>query len=415
MADRVRVAVTGLGVRTPAGHRLDDLWKTLAGGRSTARTITSFPVDDLPVTFACQVRDVGWEEHVTARQARRMDRTTVLAVCAAAEALADAGVEAGGHPQPPPVRRAVVAGTGWAGNVTYEQAVLGQGDRGDPTPLTVLKIMHNAVPAWISMRHQIMGPSLTVSTACASGGHAIGEGLRLIREGSADLVVAGGAEACVSPTVLLAFHRCRALSTRVADPEGASRPFDADRDGFVMGEGAAFVVLERLEDAVRRDARVYAVLAGYGRTSDAYHLTMPAPGGGGAERCMRQALADARLSPADVVHVNAHGTGTRLNDLAEAQAISRLFGPGKVPVTASKSVIGHSLGAAGAIEAVISALTVRAGAAPPTANLDTLDPACDVDVVRAPRALEPGAVVSNSFAFGGHNASLVLTPYATRN
>ncbi|MFI7632955.1 beta-ketoacyl-[acyl-carrier-protein] synthase family protein [Nonomuraea sp. NPDC049400] len=408
MASNTRVAVTGLGVRTPAGHHAKDLWETLAAGRSTARIITSFAADGLPVNFACQVGDPKWEEHVTVRQAHRMDRTTLLAVCAAADAVTDAG-----ELHAPPERRAVMTGTGQAGNETYEQAMLGHGEFGNPTPLTVPKSMHNAAAAWISMRHQVLGPSLTVSSACASGGHAIGEGLRLIRDGSADVVVAGGAEACVSPSVLLAFHRCGALSRRVTDPERASRPFDIDRDGFVMAEGAAFVVLERLEAARRRGARVYAELAGYGRTSDAYHLTMPVPDGGGAERCMRQALTDARLSPGHVVHVNAHGTGTPLNDLAEAQAISRVFGPGQVPVTSTKSVIGHALGAAGAIEAVVSALTVFHGAAHPTANLDTLDPGCDIDVVRAPRALAPGAVLSNSFAFGGHNASLVFTPSGT--
>ncbi|MEV0620292.1 beta-ketoacyl-[acyl-carrier-protein] synthase family protein [Nonomuraea sp. NPDC050404] len=402
MSARTRVAVTGLGVRTPAGHHLKELWDTLVTGHSTARTIASLLIDDLPVTFACKVDDPGWEEHVSVRHAHRMDRTSLLAACAAADAITDAG----GLPAQPG-RRAVVTGTALAGNESREQAFLGH----PRTQLTVPKAMHNAASAWLTIRHQITGPSVTVSTACAAGGHAIGEGLRLIRDGSADVVVAGGAEACISPTMLLAFHRCRALSTRVADPERACRPFDVGRDGFVMGEGAAFVVLERLKDVVRRGGRVYAELAGYGRTSDAYHLTMPHPDGDGAERCMRQALADARLTPGDVTHVNAHGTGTQLDDLAEAQAIARVFGPHRVPVTSTKSVTGHALGASGAIEAVVSVLTLVERTIHPTANLETLDPRCDIDVPRAPRPLEPGAVVSNSFAFGGHNASLVFTPY----
>ncbi|MGW2154539.1 beta-ketoacyl-[acyl-carrier-protein] synthase family protein [Nonomuraea sp. NPDC001699] len=407
MNARTRVAVTGMGVRTPAGHHLNDFWDTLVTGRSTARTIPSLLIDDLPVTFACQVNDPGWEEHVSPRHAHRMDRATLLAFCAAADAVTDAG---GLHPLPE--RRAVVTGTSLGGNHAREQSLLlGTAPQGAPTPLTVPMAMHNAAAAWITMGHQISGQSMTISTACASGGHAIGEGLRLIRDGSADVVIAGGAEACLSPNVLLCFHRCRALSTRSSDPERASRPFDVGRDGFVMGEGAAFVVLERLDDALRRGARIYAELAGYGRTSDAYHLTMPHPDGDGAERCMRQALADARLSPGEVTHVNAHGTSTQLNDLAEAQAISRVFGPQQVPVTSTKSITGHALGAAGAIEAVVTALTLIKRTVHPTANLQTLDPRCDIDVPSSPRPLAPGAVVSNSFAFGGHNASLVLIPY----
>lgn len=407
MLERGRVAVTGMGVRTPAGNDLKALWSTLTDGRSTARTITSFEADGLPVDFACQVPDFAASEYVMSKQARRMDRATLLAVCAAADALADAG-----QVETPPERRGVVTGTAMAGIETSEAALLGHDERGRgrPTVLYIPKVMHNAAAAFISMRHGILGPSLTVATACASGGHTIGEGLRLIRDGSADLVVAGGTEACISPTILLAFHRCGALSQRVAEPQRASRPFEADRDGFVLAEGAAFLVLERLEHAVRRGARVYAELAGYGRTSDGHHLTAPDPDGQGAERCMRQALADARLSPREVVHVNAHGTGTQLNDVTEAQVIARLFGPGEVPVTSTKSVMGHAIGAAGAIEAVVSVLTLHELVMHPTINLDVQDPRCEIDVVRAPRPVAPGAVQSNSFAFGGHNASLVFTP-----
>lgn len=403
----IRAAVTGLGVRTPAGNEIKGFWETLVSGRSCARTLTSPDFGGLPVDFACPVADPFASSHVTAKQERRMDRATLLAVCAAADALADAG-----QPEAPPERRAVVTGTGLAGNETSEITLLDHDERGHgrPTALYVPKVMHNAAAAFISMRHRILGPSLTISTACASGGHAVGEGLRLLRDGSADMVVAGGAEACVSPTILLAFHRCGALSQRRAEPERASRPFDVDRDGFVLAEGAAFVVLERLEDAVRRGARVYAELAGYGRTSDAHHLTMPDPDGDGAERCMRQALANARSSERDVVHVNAHGSGTPLNDATEAKVIARMFGPGQVPVTSTKSVLGHAIGAAGAIEAVVSVLTLHERLIPPTINLDSQDPSCEIDVPRRPRPLAAGAVVSNSFAFGGHNASLVFTP-----
>lgn len=440
MAERVRVAVTGLGVRTPGGNDLRTFWDTLIAGRSTARTITSFDASSLPVGFACQVPGFDTAPYVTGKQARRMDRATLLAVCAADDALADAGLRGPGGmsglagldgASVPPERRAVVTGTALGGNETAETTLLGaaaeyaappspqpavppagppSGPSGaQPSALYVPRIMPNASAAFVSMRHQILGPSLTVSTACASGGHTIGEGLRLLRDGSADLVVAGGTEACVSPTILLAFHRCGALSQRVNEPECASRPFDIARDGFVLAEGAAFVVLERLEDAVRRGARVYAELSGYGRTSDAHHLTTPDPKGEGAERCVRQALADAGLSTGDVAHVNAHGSGTPLNDITEAQVIARLCGPGQVPVTSTKSILGHAIGAAGAIEAVVSVLTLHERLIHPTINLDVQDPECEIDVVRRPRPLGPGAVVSNSFAFGGHNASLVFT------
>ncbi|MEU8363387.1 beta-ketoacyl-[acyl-carrier-protein] synthase family protein [Nonomuraea sp. NPDC048882] len=440
MAERVRVAVTGLGVRTPGGNDLRTFWDTLIAGRSTARTITSFDASSLPVGFACQVPGFDTAPYVTGKQARRMDRATLLAVCAADDALADAGLLGPGGmsglagldgASVPPERRAVVTGTALGGNETAETTLLGaaaeyaappssqpavppagppSGPSGaQPSALYVPRIMPNASAAFVSMRHQILGPSLTVSTACASGGHTIGEGLRLLRDGSADLVVAGGTEACVSPTILLAFHRCGALSQRVNEPECASRPFDIARDGFVLAEGAAFVVLERLEDAVRRGARVYAELSGYGRTSDAHHLTTPDPKGEGAERCVRQALADSGLSTGDVAHVNAHGSGTPLNDITEAQVIARLCGPGQVPVTSTKSILGHAIGAAGAIEAVVSVLTLHERLIHPTINLDVQDPECEIDVVRRPRPLGPGAVVSNSFAFGGHNASLVFT------
>ncbi|MEV4800192.1 beta-ketoacyl-[acyl-carrier-protein] synthase family protein [Nonomuraea sp. NPDC049421] len=402
MGARVRVAVTGLGVRTAAGNDLAGFWRTLVEGRSTARTITSFDAGELPVGFACQVPGFDPAPYVTGKEARRMDRATLLAVCAAADALADAG-----GPHVPPERRAVVTGTALGGTETSEAALLGGGQ---PGALYVPRTMPNASAAFVSMRHDILGPSMTVSTACASGGHTVGEGLRLLRDGSADLVVAGGTEACVSPTILLAFHRCGALSQRGHEPERASRPFDAARDGFVLAEGAAFVVLERLDDAVRRGARVYAELAGYGRTSDAHHLTSPDPKGDGAERCLRQALADARLTPGDVAHVNAHGSGTVLNDVTEARVIARVFGPGQVPVTSTKSIVGHAIGAAGAIEAVVSVLTLHERLIHPTINLDVLDPECEVDVVRSPRPLGAGAVVSTSFAFGGHNAGLVFTP-----
>ncbi|GAA2819720.1 beta-ketoacyl-[acyl-carrier-protein] synthase family protein [Nonomuraea rubra] len=407
-ASRVRVAVTGLGVRTPAGAQPKELWNALLAGRSTARPITSFDTGGLGVGFACQVTDLDVSAYLTPKQASRLDRMAQLALCAATDALADAGA-----PRTPPHRRAVVTGSGFGGRMTDESGMLTgrHPGRGNPGPLHVPMIMHNSAAAAISIQHRVQGPSLGVETACASGSHAIGEAARLLRDGSADLVIAGGAEACVTPSVLLAFHRCQALSERNDAPERASRPFDRDRDGFVLAEGAAFLVLENLDHALRRDARIHAELVGYAATSDAHHLTAPPPRGEGAARCMRAALADARLAPEEITHVNAHGTGTPLNDVAEAQAINEAFGATRVPVTSIKGVTGHAIAAAGAIEAVAAVLSLNERAIPPTANLDHLDPRCDLDVVGRVRPMPPGPVMSNSFGFGGHNATLIFSPH----
>jgi 3-oxoacyl-[acyl-carrier-protein] synthase II len=393
------VAVTGLGVRHAAGATPAALWEALLAPRPAARE-HAFGGDASLVDAACAMPGFDPRAELSPKQVLRTDRSVQLALCAAADAVRDAGGLAGR-----PERRAVVTGTGYGGVISQEDGV------GRPRALYVPHIMHNAAAFWITAAHRVTGPSLTVSTACASGAHAVGEGLMLIRSGSADVVVAGGHDAPLTPTTLLAFRRLGALAPGLPDPAGASRPFDADRRGFVLAEGAAFLVLERLAVARARGARVYARLAGYGRTSDAHHLTAPHPDGAGARACVEQALADARLSPADVAHVNAHGTGTELNDLAEARALADVFGAGAVPVTAPKAVTGHALGAAGALEAVIAALSVHQGLAPPTANLARRDPRCELDVVAAePRKLADGAVVSNSFAFGGHNACLVLAP-----
>jgi 3-oxoacyl-[acyl-carrier-protein] synthase II len=268
--------------------------------------------------------------------------------------------------------------------------------------------MPNAGAAHISMRHDFRGPCLTLSTACAAGAHAVGEGMRLLREGSADLVVAGGAEAPVTPSVLAAFGAAHALSERSSDPAAASRPFDKDRDGFVLAEGGACLILERFEDAVARQAPIRALLLGYGRNTDAYHLVAPTPDGRGAIDCMRLALDDAALEPSDVAHVNAHGTSTPHNDAAEALALRAVFGDDGPPVTSIKGVLGHAIGGAGAIEAVASVLTITERCIPPTANFETPDPESTLDVVTEPRPLPAGAVMSNSFAFGGHNAVLIF-------
>jgi 3-oxoacyl-[acyl-carrier-protein] synthase II len=401
-----KVVVTGMGVKTPAGTDLDSFWETLLAARSTAGPIQGFDTSEHPVSFACEVRDFDPEPYLGVKEARRADRIAQLGLAAAVDALDDAGAL-----DTDPARCAVVAGTGVGGLQTLEGQERVYLERGAErvSPFFVPMMMPNATAALVAMRCGFTGPNICVTTACAAGSHAIGEAARLVADGSADVVVAGGAEAAVTPVALAAFWRMGALSGRADDPTRAARPFDVDRDGFVMGEGAAFVVLESLEHAVGRGARVWGEIAGYGRNCDAFHITAPSPSGAGAAACMQAALEAAGMTPADVSHVNAHGTSTPLNDEAEASAIVKVFGEGAVPVTGTKGVTGHLIGAAGAAEAVASLLALHHGVVPPTANHQRTDPALAIDVVHGePRPAPPGPVLSNSFGFGGHNASLVL-------
>ncbi len=405
---RPRVAVTGMGVKTPAGSDLDSFWTTIRGGHPTAAPITAFDASNQPVRFACEVRDFDPEEYFGPKEVRRQDRVTHLGFAAAADALQDAG-ELSADPD----RCAVMAATGIGGLSTLEENCMNFLEKGPSrvSPFFVPMMMPNATAGVISMRLGWTGPALCISTACAAGTNAIGEGVRLIRDGSSDVVLAGGAEFPVTPITLAAFARMGALSNRNDDPEKASRPFDADRNGFVIAEGAAFFVLETLEHALARGARVYGEVAGYGRTADAYHITAPSPGGTGAAACMQQALDDAGLSPAAIGHVNAHGTSTELNDASEADAVRKVFGDDPPPITSNKGSVGHMIAGAGAAEAVASLLSIRDGVVPPTANLERIADDIGLDVVGG-EAREIGAkpVISNSFGFGGHNASLVLIP-----
>jgi 3-oxoacyl-[acyl-carrier-protein] synthase II len=403
---RPRVAVTGLGVKSPAGCDLESFWQNLLGGRAMAAPITAFDASALPVRFACHVPDFDPVAYLGPKESRRVDRVAQLGFASAIDALRDAG-----DPGADPARCGVVAGTGIGGLSTLEDQEKVLLDRGPSrvTPFLVPMMMPNATPALVAMDLGWTGPNLCVATACAAGTNAIGEGVRLIRDGTADVVLAGGAEAVVTPIAISAFARMGALSGRHDEPERASRPFDADRDGFVMGEGAAFVVLESLERAVGRGARIYGEVTGYGRNADAYHITAPSPGGAGAAACMQLALDDAGLSPTDVGHINAHGTSTPLNDVSEAEAIVKVFGDTPPPVTSTKGVTGHLIGAAGAVEAVASFLAMRDGVVPPTANHERTDPDIALDVVAGAPRERQGPVLSNSFGFGGHNATLVLS------
>jgi 3-oxoacyl-[acyl-carrier-protein] synthase II len=405
---RVRVAITGLGVKTSAGTDLDTFWSTLAAGKSTAADIERFDPADLPVRFGCEVRDFDPTQYLGAKEARRVDRVTQLGFAAAADAL-----ESAGEHRCDPARSAVIVGTGVGGLITLEEQVGLYKDKGASrvSPFLVPMMMANATAGTIAMQFGWKGPNFCVATACAASANAIGEAARLIRDESADIVMTGGSESCMTPTAISAFSRMTALSGRNDDPEHASRPFDAERDGFVMGEGAAALVLERWDRAVARGAHIYGELVGYGRNADAYHITAPSPGGEGAAACMQLALDDAGLSPSDIGHVNAHGTSTPLNDAAEAEAIRKVFADNLPPVTSTKGVTGHLIGAAGATEAVACLLAIANGAAPPTANLERIGEEIALDVISgAPRPLAPAPALSNSFGFGGHNAALVLAP-----
>ncbi len=405
---RPRVAITGLGVKSPAGNDVETFWQTVLSARSQAAAITRFDASELPVNFACEVTDYDPTTYVAPKEVRRLDRVSQFAIGAAVDALADAG-DVGADP----ARCGVVAGSGIGGIITFEEQAVAYATKGyrGVSPFLVPMFMPNAATAVIGMQFGWTGPNFCVSTACATSANAIGEGARMIRDDSADIVMAGGCEAVITPITLSAFWRMTALSTRIDAPELASRPFDVDRDGFVMGEGAGFLLLERYDRAVERGARIYGEVLGYGRNNDAYHITAPSPGGSGAAACMEQALADAGLTAAAIGHVNAHGTSTPMNDAAEAEAVRKVFGDKPPPLTSTKGVIGHMIGAAGAVEAIAALLSATRGIVPPTANHHTADPEMLVDIVAgSPRTIAVAPVISNSFGFGGHNASLVLGP-----
>ncbi|MEA2646684.1 MAG: 3-oxoacyl-[acyl-carrier-protein] synthase [Chloroflexota bacterium] len=397
-----------MGVVTPAGNDLATFWETHAAGRSSAAPIRGFDATGLPTRFACEVADLDPSPYLSPQEARRLDRSALLGAIAVGAALADAGeldVE--------PARRAVISGSGFGGligTLEQHQVLLEQGPR-HVSPRLLPRFMPNAVAAFAAARHGWTGPNHTISTACTASAHAIGEGLEMIRAGRADAVLVGGADAPIHPLLLTGFGQLGAQSTRNDDPARASRPFDRDRDGLVAGEGAAFLVLERLDAARARGATIAAELVGYGSNSDAYHPVAPRPDGSHAAAAMVAAIEDAGMTPSDIGHVNAHATATPLGDLAEARALATAFA-GKPPaVTAPKGVMGHMMAAGGAAELVLAILAVTRGMTPPTANFGAADDGVDLDVVcGGPRRAVPAPAISNSFAFGGHNVSLVVAP-----
>lgn len=404
---RRRVVVTGLGMVSPVGLDARASWDALVAGRSGVVKISRFDASDYPVRIAAEAPGFEPEKVFGRRRAKHLDRVCQLALVAAGEAIAQSGLDlaAGGE------RVGTVWGTGVGGIESFEEGMDVLTQRGAEwiSPYVLPMMIPNMVAANVAMEWGIRGYSSCCVTACAASAHAIGEGLDLIRNGRADAVVCGGSEAPVTRVGIAGFAAMKALSTRNDDPEGASRPFDAGRDGFVVGEGAAALVLEERASAARRGAPVLAEVLGYGATSDAYHMTQPHPDGEGAVRAMRLALDDARLEPAAVGYVNAHGTSTPPNDRIETMALKQVFGEKVPPVSSTKSMTGHTLGAAGALEAAVCVLALNNAVLPPTINHDKPDPDCDLDYVanRARPALLDVAL-TNSFGFGGHNATLVI-------
>jgi len=409
-----RVFITGTGVISPLGNSTETFWTNLIAGKSGAGPITRFDVSAYPTRFACEVKDFSTEGIIDRKDARRMDRFVQYAVAASHEAIRSSGIELEAIDR---ARAGVIIGSGIGGMETFEDqhaALMNKGP-GRVSPFFIPMMIVDMAAGQISIRFGLKGPNFATVSACASGAHAIGEALRLIRAGDADVMIAGGSEATITPMALAGFGNARALSTRNDDPPRASRPFDAERDGFVIGEGSAVLVLESEAHARRRGATPVAELCGYGASGDAYHMTAPCVDGAGAARAMRRALDDARLPIDHVQHVNAHGTATPAGDPAEVAAIKTVFGEHarRLAVTSTKSMTGHLLGAAGGIEAVAVALTLARGIVPPTINLERPDPTCDLDFVPAQaRTQTVTAAVSNSFGFGGHNVTLALKAVA---
>ena len=405
-----RVALTGIGLITPVGIGTQATWSALLAGQSGVGPITQFDTHDHPVRIAGEVDGFDPLNWMGRKDAKKMDRFIQFAVAGAKLAAEDAGLAI---PVARPGRCGVIIGVGLCGLRTIEDAgeILRTKGPRRLSPFMLPRLISNLAPGQVSIHLGAEGPNFGVVSACATGAHSVGEAMRKIERGDADVIFAGGAEATVTPLGVAGFAAMKALSTRNAEPTQASRPFDAGRNGFVVAEGAGVLVLEAMDHAQRRGARIYAELSGYGQSSDAHHITQPEPTGRGAIRAMRAALADARLSPDAVDYINAHGTSTPAGDVAESKAIGEVFGEraSALWVSSTKSMTGHMLGAAGAVETAVCALSIHHGVVPPTINLDEIDPQCTLDYV--PHTARRGAIdvaLSNSFGFGGANVSLVL-------
>ncbi len=410
MSER-RVVITGIGVVSPVGNDLETFWESLKAGRSGIRRYEAFDSEKFDCKIAGEV--CGYDPvpfYKTPKDVRRSDRYTQFAVGAAKMSLDDSGLDLTATDLD---RAGVMIGSGVGGLATMETQVTQMLTKGPDrtSPFMIPMMISNMASGFISMEHGLRGPNMAIVTACATANHCMGEAWRIIKFGDADVMLAGGSEACVVPVGIAGFTSMRAMSLRNDDPERASRPFDKDRDGFVMGEGAGVIILEEYEHAKKRGAKIYCELAGYGLTADAYHMSAPMPGGEGAARCMAMAMKHAKLNPEDVDYINAHGTSTPIGDICETKAVKHAFGEHakKMAVSSTKSMTGHLLGAAGAVEMAACVMAVRDGIIPPTINLDTPDPECDLDYVpNQAREKKVKVALSNSFGFGGHNSSVLI-------
>ncbi|MBM4135608.1 MAG: beta-ketoacyl-ACP synthase II [Nitrospira sp.] len=411
--DKRRVVVTGIGLVTPLGIGVKTSWENLIQGKPGIRKITQFDTTAFQTQIAGEVEGFNPEDYIEPKEVKKMDRFIHFAIAAAQMAMDDSGLKiSDGNAE----RVGVIVGSGIGGLIAiehYHSILLEKGPK-RISPFFIPMLIINLASGQISMKHGAKGPNSAVATACATGNHAIGDAYKIIQRGDADVMIAGGAEAVITPLGIGGFNAMKALSTRNHEPEKASRPFDVDRDGFVMGEGAGIMILDSLENALNRGAKIYAEIIGYGMTADAYHITSPAPGGEGAARCMAIALRDAGIQPSEVDYINAHGTSTKSGDELESNAIKTVFGEHayKIAISSTKSMTGHLLGAAGGAEAVISILSIYNDIVPPTINLDNPDPECDLDYVPyKAREMTVNCALTNSFGFGGTNACLLFKKY----
>ena len=408
-----RVVVTGLGLITPLGNTVDETWAGLVAGRSGAAKIQRFDPSEMDVRFACEVKDFDPLAYMDRKEVKRADLFAQFAIGAADQAIRSAGLDGA---VPEPARTGVLIGSGIGGISTFEEQCklfIQKGPR-RVSPFFIPMFIPDMASGLISIRLGATGPNYCTVSACASSGHALGEAFRLIQNGTADMMISGGAEAAVTPLAIAGFANMKALSRRNDEPERASRPFDKDRDGFVMGEGSAVLVLEELETAIARGATIHGEIIGYGMSADAFHMTQPAEGGEGAMRAMDECLMDAALAPQEVDYINSHGTATPHGDIAETKAAKALFGEHarELVMNSTKSMTGHLLGAAGGLEFSVCLLAIKHGIIPPTINRDTPDPLCDLNC--APNKAverEVKVALSNSFGFGGHNVSLAVKKY----
>jgi len=408
-----RVVVTGMGMVTPLGVGMEKTWGAMLEGKSGVGLITQFDAAEFGTKIAAEINGFEPGDYIEPKEIKKMDRFIHLAVGAASMAMEDSGLvitEANAE------RVGVLVGSGMGGLPAIERYHTVLMERGPKkiSPFFIPMLIVNLASGQISIKYGAKGPNTSVVTACATGTHSIGDAMKLIQRGAADVMIAGGTESCITPLGIGGFNAMKALSTRNDEPQKASRPFERDRDGFVMGEGAGVMVIEELEFAKARGARIMAEIVGYGLTADAYHVTAPAPNGEGAARCIKMALDDGGVSPDEIDYINAHGTSTKFNDEFETMAIKSVLGERayKIPVSSTKSMTGHLLGAAGGVEAIVAVLTIRDGKVPPTINYDNPDPECDLDYVpNAARDVRVDTALSNSFGFGGTNGCLIFKRY----